>query len=133
MNKQLQFFVVFSVCFSLIFFGLMLSGNEQIVSDASNLNISSWVPPMRTISYESLIKQTRKLENPFKKKLYEELKLRGFYRQKNGKWSAVLQCPDGKPLSICSGQTCRGITVLKMDQNSCKIQAGEVIRTLKID
>lgn len=133
MKKRLQFAVVFSVCFSLVFFGLMLSGNEHIVAGDSKLDVASWIPPQRSVSFEALSRQINGLDNPFKKKLYEELKLKGFMRSTNGHWAGVFLSPDGLSFSLTSGQTYKNITAISIEQGSCLIRSGKVIKTLELE
>lgn len=133
MNKPLQALVIVSVIFCLGFLLMMLLGKAPVVVDNSNLDIFTWQPPKRSIAINKLLASNEKLGNPFAKKLYEAIKLKGFMRsQKSNEWAAIFEGPEGESIILAPGKKYQGIELVSANSRSCEIKYGDYHKSIEL-
>ncbi len=131
MNKWLQFSVIGAVAFSIVFF-IMIAKEESVANTTSELDMSSWVAPMRKTNLEALKKSFVGLNHPFKEKFFETLSLKGFFRGEDGGWNAIIESKNGESFPLQPGKKYREVELVSMDEKSCKLKWGSIEREVKL-
>ena len=132
MNKPLQALVFVSVIFCLGFFSMMLLGKAPAIADSSNLDIFTWQPPRRGVALGKLLENNDKLGNPFAKKLYESIELKGFMRLQANQWAAIFEGPAGEPIVIAPGKKHKGIELVFANGKNCQIKYGNYQKSMEL-
>lgn len=131
MNDTLKFAVVAATvslllfCFSI--YHVKFAVMEPRMSDFADFHVD-FVQPVTSPSAEALTKSIRADLSPYKSFFFENMKLYGMRRSRNGLWTALFAGESGSVIALNPGESHDGVTIVSADGGSCRVRYGSVER-----